>query len=113
MTLQFEFPSKALPALKARLGYAKTKMVAREATSGELIGLNWDGGSRDQYAAFTFPGWSELKTLPPWKVYANGERYDLPRGVVVVRYGTFCGKQATINIDVHPEDMREFELSLR
>lgn len=108
---------KAYPELKAIIKaafpkYAKHKawyVVAEDCT---ISGTYWDGGSRSEYVAV------DLTT----KRSAGAPHYDppqfggpvrdpqcaIPEGVAIVKAGTFCGKQATACVYIHPANVQRF-----
>ena len=97
-------------AILSKIGYRRKKVAVVAAESVTLCGLNWDGGSRTSYAAFSLAG-TGLGNLDhyhnpaPWNNAAEGVTLPVPRGACVVSHGTFLGKPAMARIYVNPADM--------
>lgn len=73
-----------------------------------LSGLNWSGGSRSEYRSCTVDGKAlpvqhDMSAPAPWDNPFEGKALQIPFGVAVVRGGHFCGKQATLSINVSAE----------
>lgn len=74
-------------------------------------GLNWDGGSRDEYRACCLDGSTserpqiDIHAPPPWAKPYNGMEIPIPEGWVIVQAGTLCGKPATPCIYCNPANM--------
>ena len=70
-----------------------------------LYNLNWDGGSRNEYAMCTFEmQLARVKDAPPWE-QREGLKFDLNPNTLVVCHSTFCGVDAGITIYAHPSRM--------
>lgn len=68
--------------------------------------LNWDGGTRNEYALVSLDGLG-LAHLPkeaPWNPRVEGQTFALPPRWVVVEHVTFCGKDLGLRFYVHPSD---------
>ena len=102
------------PIIKATFPDYRKRAVyiyARETIS--LTGLNWDGGSRNEYQACTIDGIPlqnqyDMSVPAPWNNPFAGQSINIPPGMVVVRGGISCGKQATLGIYVNPVDMPKY-----
>lgn len=95
--------------------YRRKRVWVRAAESITLSGLNWDGGSRDEYRACSIDGKQGsgvttgiLSTPAPWNNQFEGKSVPIPQGYVIVRGGTFCGKDATLCLHVNPSDMPRY-----
>jgi hypothetical protein len=100
------------PLVRAAFPGYKRKSVAIDAASTVTVyNLNWDGGSRNEYAAVELATARKLGDLArfammwPGHNYAEGKSLPVPEGTVVVRGGTFCGKQSRLTLYVNPADM--------
>lgn len=90
--------------------YKKRRVYIQAASSVMLYSLNWSGGSRNEYRACTLDGQpvgtaERFNHVAPWENPAEGKQVPLPQGVVIVRGGYFCGKESTLTLYVHPDDM--------
>ena len=102
--------AKEFKSILRHINYRKRQVAIRAAEYVTLNNLNWDGGSRNSYAAFTLDGAplgnADKHHAPaPWENAAEGARVLVPQGACLVQYGTFCGKDATAYIYVNPADM--------
>jgi hypothetical protein len=89
--------------------YKKHDAYLTVAESVSLSGTYWDGGSRSEYVAVDLAS-KRSQGAPHYNPpQFGGPRTSpvvpLPIGVVIVQGGTFCGKQATAILSVHPENM--------
>jgi len=110
MTNSIEIPTKMIKALADALGYRKRKVIVRAAEEVTLYGLNWDGGSRNQYHAvrlddFAVRSKSAMNVPAPWKNAYEGAKVPLIPGLAVAKTGTFCGKESVMTLYVHPSVM--------
>ena len=94
--------------------YRKRKVWVRASESVSIYNLNWDGGSRNEYRACSIEGRAggsldRFKDYAPWDPrQIHNQSVPLLPGAVVVQGGTFCGKDATLTIHVHPSDMPRY-----
>jgi hypothetical protein len=104
-----ERPSSDFKNLCLRLGYRRKTVRVWPSTHVTLSGLNWSGGSKSEYHAFSLIDGKlsspRLDGPPPWANPAEGVRVEIPPDTVVVSTGWFSGKPATIYIYVRPENM--------
>ena len=75
-----------------------------------LCGLNWDGGSRNQYRACTVTGEpigsaDRFNHVAPWNNQAEGQKVPLPEGCVVAEHTIFQGKDMGVRFYLNPSDM--------
>jgi len=64
---------------------------------------NWAGGSRNQYAAISADGKSELLSAPaPWQNFIEGTTFPMPEEALIVMHSIFCGRDTGIVIYAHP-----------
>ena len=64
---------------------------------------NWDGGTKNTYAAVRSDGKHErLPTFSPWNNPVEGRKIDLPTDVLIVEHSHFCGTDCGITIYAHP-----------
>jgi hypothetical protein len=90
--------------------YRKTKVVVRASEAVTLYDLNWSGGTRNEYKACTVAGEAAGSTAKynachPWSNPAEGQRMPIPKGMLVVEGGYFCGRERTLTLHVNPADM--------
>jgi len=95
--------------------YKKHDVYVGAAEKVTLHDLNWSGGSRSEYRACTIDGkptenkYAAAMHVPaPWDNMFEGKTVDVPEGFVIVRGGYFCGKTATLFINVNPANMPKF-----
>lgn len=104
-----ERPASEFKALCQRLGYRKKTVRIWTGTHVTLTGLNWSGGSKTQYHAFSLEDGKlsspRLDGPPPLANPAEGARVEIPPNTIVVSTGFFCGKPSTMYIHVRPENM--------
>lgn len=91
-------------------GYAGKKVAIVACETMTLTGLNWDGGSRSEYAAcslVTNEGvvMSALNRPAPWENKAEGMKLVLADGFCVVKHRIARGKDLGLTIYVHPDNM--------
>jgi hypothetical protein len=94
-------------------GYRKRKVYLNARGSVTFTGLNWSGGSRSEYQSCTLEGrplgnMNHHNQVAPWDQVAEGKSVEIPRGACVVEGGHFCGKQSTLRIYIHPDDMPRY-----
>ena len=90
--------------------YKKHNVYLNPTMSVTLHGLNWSGGSKSDFEACTIEGKSlpvkhDMSAPAPWENPFEGKTIELPENTVIVEGGVFCGKQATLMINVHPSNM--------
>jgi len=90
--------------------YTGRKLHVEAATSVTLYGLNWDGGSRNQFRACTIAGEvtggsDAYNAQSPWRNQGEGKTLSIPQGFVVVEHTIFCGKDCGLRVYVNPADM--------
>jgi hypothetical protein len=94
--------------------YRRKKVWLRAADTITFYDLNWSGGTRSEYRACTTDGQSagsmaKYHTYAPWDArQVEGQSVPIPAGMIVVRGGDFCGKQATLCFHVNPADMPKY-----
>ncbi len=93
-------------------GYRKRKVFISYRNKVSLYGLNWSGGSRLEYEACTIEGKPlprkvNMSTPAPWVNPYEGQEIEIPKGMVVVSGGCFCGKPATLHITFSTFDQIE------
>lgn len=105
----FVRPSSDFKAICQRLGYRKKTVRVWPGTHVTLSGLNWSGGSKTQYHAFSLVDGRlsspRFDGPPPWANPVEGVRVEIPLDTVVVSTGFFCGKPSTMYIYARPENM--------
>lgn len=107
---RIEVDSKQFRSLCTLLGYRNRKVRVVAATSVTLHGLNWDGGSKNTYHSANLET-SEIKSHTsfgnphPWFNEREGAKVAIPEGMIVIRTGVFLGKEAMMEIYVHPNNM--------
>jgi len=78
-----------------------------------IHGLNWDGGSRNQFRACDLQG-NRLGSMDkhnmraPWNNPAEGQYLPMPQGAVVVEHSIFCGKDDGLTFHINPADLPRF-----
>lgn len=110
MTNNIEIPTKQIKALADALGYRKRKVIVLATEEVVMYGLNWDGGSRNEYHAvrlddFAVSSKPQMNFPAPWKNTYEGARVALLPGLAVAKTGTFCGKESVMTLYVHPASM--------
>ena len=93
--------------------YRKRMVRIYATTEVRFSDLNWSGGTRAEYRACTINGRPlssayDMSAPAPWANPFEGKTVGLPVGAVIVEGGHFCGKEATLRINVHPENMPKF-----
>ena len=103
------------PILKATFPrYGKPTVTVRPFTGPVNVNSYWDGGSRSEFHFYSLI--DGCRTVMPsshpfFDRKQDGERcgnleiIELPRGILLVQGGTFCGKTAHITIYANPEDI--------
>lgn len=97
--------------LKA-IGSRKRKLAVNVCTHVILTGRYWDGGSKSEYAPFNLHTMQRLSWFPSINPM-NGphdEEQPTATGIGIVSTGTFCGKDATPCLSIHPLDAHLFGL---
>lgn len=89
--------------LLARVGSRKRKAYVKYdapiPTHGIKLASYWDGGSRDEFAAFTASGQAIALPISGAPQFSKEEPAWIPQsGDVLVEYGTFMGKPSTPSI---------------
>lgn len=91
--------------------YRRKTVLVHATDSCSIYGLNWDGGSRNQYRACTLDGsprenWDHFAAMFPGdpRQPKPGDTAPVDRGVCIVRGGTSCGKPALLHLHIHPND---------
>lgn len=89
--------------------YRKHKAIVHVAAKVALSGTYWDGGSRSSYAAVNLTtlavGSAGGYAPPQFGGPRTDPEVDLPEGAVIVRTGTFCGKQAAATVFINPANV--------
>ncbi len=99
-TLKYPFPADVASILRAIGCRKRTAFVYRDVpTEPRVLHSYWDGGSRDSYVVLRNGG----KVYPPTYggQFVNGghaPEYMPESGDILVRYGTFAGKEAIPSI---------------
>lgn len=105
-----EVDSKHFRSLCTVLGYRRRKIRVVATQSVTLHGLNWDSGSKNTYHSADLST-DEIKTHSsfgnphPWFNEREGAKVALPENIIVIRTGVFLGKEAMMEIYVHPNNM--------
>lgn len=109
---------RADPTIKAIVAatfpnYKRTKVLISAAEKATLSELNWSGGSRSEYRACTIAGEAAGSTArynqcAPWRNPAEGMEVPIPPGMILVRGGSFCGKESMLCLYVNPADMPKY-----
>lgn len=77
-----------------------------------LSGTYWDGGSRSEYYAVQLATMQKLAAPhydpPQFGGPTKSPQVEIPKGVIIVESGIFCGKPATPVIYVRPDDLALF-----
>lgn len=93
--------------------YTGKKIEVRATESVLLHGLNWAGGSRNQYAACSLSGQAMGNAAignqaAPWSNPVEGKSCPVPAGYCVIEHCLFCGKDLGLRIYVNPADMPRY-----
>lgn len=102
-----EIPTKQVAALAKTLGYRKRKVFVRAAEEVTLYGLNWDGGTRNEYNAvrlddFAVSSKPGMNFPAPWDNAYEGAKVPLIPALAIAKTGVFCGKESVMTLYVHP-----------
>lgn len=104
-----ERSAKEFPGLCRKFNYRKRTVRVVPGTHVTLTDLNWSGGSKSEYHAYSLDSGKlsspRLDGPPPWANPAEGARVEIPPNTIVVRLGWFCGKPSTMFIYVRPDNM--------
>jgi hypothetical protein len=85
--------------------YTGRKIAVRIVSQVPIHNTNWDGGSKNEYAALRYDGVSAmLPDYAPWNNPVEGSEIELPTGRMIVEHSFFCGSQGGITIYVNPAD---------
>ena len=93
--------------------YKGRKIRLERAESIRFTDTNWDGGSRNTYAAMAFDGRSEnldLSRVAPWSNPIEGRSFPLPPGYLIVEHSIFCGQDMGLRIYMNPASAGELPL---
>ncbi len=93
--------------------YRKRTVVIRPTTKVTFFDLNWSGGTKADYRACTVAGdplerKHDMGMAAPWNNPFEGKEIDLPKDVIIVEGGYFCGKDRQLYLHVHPDNMPKF-----
>lgn len=91
----------------------KRKIYIEAKSEVTFYGLNWDGGSRNQYRACTIDGKPfenkvDVNAPAPWKNQFEGMKITVPQGVVIVLESVSCGQICPLHVYVNPVDMPKY-----
>lgn len=95
-------------------GYKRKKVYVRASETVSIYGLNWEGGSRNEYRACTVNGvhtggMDEYHQYAPWDSrQVHNAQVPIPTGMIVVQGGHFCGKESILTLHVNPADMPKY-----
>ena len=100
---------QAKPIIDRTFPNYKGHKVSVKFTETVVLGdLNWDGGTRSQYAGLKSDGQSELfsalNRLAPWNNPFEGKTITLAPDVLIVEHVFFCGKDCGLTIYAHPSN---------
>lgn len=83
--------------------YTGRKFKVKFAEKLTFWDTNWDGGSRNVYAAVSIDGRTGRFSAPaPWVNPLEGKIVELSPSFAVVEHSTFCGHDMGITIHLHP-----------
>lgn len=105
-----KYPTKDVPI--ARLfPYRKRTVYVSTGTRVGLYGLNWDSGSRSEYALVHIAS-RRIRPMgdhmaAPWDNKDEGREVQIPEGFAVVKTGTFRGQPGGMFITVHPDSVND------
>lgn len=87
----------------------KGRKFSIEATRSVILhDLNWDGGTKNEYAFIRADGLTaELPEFSPFNNPAEGKEISLPNDVIVVNHIFFCGHDCGIRIMVNPDILQK------
>lgn len=98
----------ALPAfLQSVHGYAGRRFQIESATSVNVSGNYWDGGSRNYWGAVELATGREAQLQTANPLAGQGRPFEtaVPVGVVVWEHTIFCGKDLGVTFYVHPDNL--------
>jgi uncharacterized protein (TIGR02996 family) len=84
--------------------YRKRSALLEVTTTVTLAGRYWSGGSKSTYVLVRDGKVSVFLDIDPFRGN-DRETTRLNKGEIIVRGGTFCGKEATMVVHVHPDDV--------
>ena len=95
---------QAQPIINASFpDYTGRKITLKFTETVCFYNLNWDGGSRNEFAAVAADGRHEVSDAPaPWNNPIEGKRVSIPQNVLIVEHTYFCGQDCGITIYSHP-----------
>lgn len=108
--IAIERSAKEFKKICQALGYRRQKVRLIPTEAVRLMGLNWEGGSKNTYHACSLGtggirSASHLGNPHPWDNENEGARIGIPTNTVVIRTGVFLGKESIMEIYVRPENM--------
>lgn len=83
------------------LGYRKRSYNLKPAKQIQIMDLNWSGGTRSIYTAFTLDGKRLGDSAAHNQVFnpvSEGQIVPIPEGCMVIVTGSFCGKESTASV---------------
>lgn len=111
MTTYYNVPAKEFKEICQAFGYRRKKVWLTVAPRFTITGNNWSGGSKTEYGLYDL-GEKRTKSLDflgdpaPWDPKnPHGQEFPIPPGILVIKTGWFCGKTATMEIVVHPDNV--------
>tara|TARA_B100000614_G_C14562911_1_gene497822 strand:+ start:2045 stop:2404 length:360 start_codon:yes stop_codon:yes gene_type:complete len=106
-----DFPTLAAQVKRWVPGYRKHSVMVAVAERETPFGWWWDEGSKSDYATARIGGSGTTPWYPPQ--YPETKAQPIPTGgeTVVVETGVFCGKPATMQLTIHPNDLARLGLS--
>lgn len=88
------------------LGYRRRKVILTLCTGVEIYGMQWDGGSRNEWFTVSASGSIaqivDTERTWPDNMGSLGVRDLTQESPMVLCGGTFCGKVATMKLYIHP-----------
>jgi hypothetical protein len=109
---EMEYPAKNFRAIIDATFPDNKKRTVRVVAQEQVTfyGLNWSGGSKNEYRACTIDGRPieskyDMSAPAPWNNPFEGKTVSIPVDAVIVFGGFFCGKRRQLTIYVHPQNM--------
>lgn len=101
--------TKQVATIARAVDYRRRKVWIQPCEHMTMQGVNWSGGSRNTYTAIDLETGRQATpntgAPAPWNNPFEGLEVAIPKGIVIVRTGFFCGKPSMMTIYVHPENM--------
>lgn len=89
--------------------YSGRKFSVEFAEEVTLYNLNWDGGSRNEYAAISMED-GKIGALPqraPWDNQYEGQTITMNPNVVIACHTFYCGQDMGVKFYAHPSRQQQ------